>query len=77
MDGLKKFWGLAAALLLTATAGCSGILFESKGDDGKVDRLRLDSAATWDTIDKKPRNPFKDGDKLNEMNIFLKKETSF
>jgi hypothetical protein len=58
--------------------GCSGILFESKKDDGKlVERLRVDGGESWETYDDKPRNPYKDGKKLEDMSIFLKKETKF
>jgi hypothetical protein len=78
MAGLKRCGWLVAALLMAMAIGCSGVLFESKREDGNVERLRLEGGGgNWDTFDYKPREPFKEGRKLDETSVFLKKETSF
>lgn len=77
MAGLKKLWSLGVILIIALATGCSGVLFESKQEDGKVQRLRLDGGESWDSFDDKPRNPYKDGKKLDDMSIFLKKEATF
>lgn len=78
MAGLKKWWGLILALAVLVGAGCSGVLFESKREDGRVERLKVDGGESWSTYDEKPRNPAQDGRKLqDEMSIMLKKEATF
>ncbi len=78
MAGLKRGWGLILALAVLLGAGCSGVLFESKHEDGRVERLRVDGGEGWSIYDDKPRNPYQDGKKLQEeMSIMLKKEATF
>jgi len=78
MVGLKRSCGLILALVVLLGAGCSGVLFESKREDGRVDRLKVDGGESWSTYDDKPRNPAQDGRKLQEeMSIMLKKEATF
>ena len=69
-------WLVAAIVVLS---GCSGILLESKESSGKVDRLRLDSSASWNSYDDKPRNPYVSSGKhgLDDMNLMLLKEMTF
>lgn len=54
----KKFLLLLALLLglLWFVAGCAdGVLFQKQHADGRVDRLRLDSAEGWSEYDTTPR----------------------
>jgi hypothetical protein len=77
MAGPKTSWGLILALAVLLGAGCSGVLFESKHEDGRVERLRVDGVESWSTYDDKPRNPSQDGKKLEDLSIMLKKEATF
>jgi hypothetical protein len=63
-----------AALLL---AGCSGVLFASKHEDGKEARVKIDGGESWDTFDDKPRYPFDKRKTNDEMSIMLKSESTF
>ena len=69
-------WLVAAMVVLS---GCSGILLESKDSSGKVDRLRLNSSASWNSCDDKPRDPYVSSGKhgLDDMNLMLLKEMTF
>ena len=69
-------WALAATVLLS---GCSGVLFESKGDAGKVERVKIDGGEGWDTYDDRPRLPFSNSKKhgLDDMGLILKSEKTF
>jgi len=69
-------WVLAALVLLS---GCSGILMESMDSNGRVDRLKLDTVESWDSYDKRPRDPYANIGKhgLDDMGIMLKSEKSF
>jgi len=60
-------------------SGCSGILMESRESDGKTERLRIDSGASWDSYDNRPRQPYVSSGKhgLDDMSIMLKKEMTF
>jgi hypothetical protein len=71
MESRKHRWwlGLMLALLL-GTVSCSGILQESRFEDGKVERLRIQGGESWKTWD---RNSTK-GD---ESAFILKKEATF
>lgn len=74
--GSKRWlaWTLAAAVLLS---GCSGVLFESKGDGGKAESLKFDSGEGWEAYDKHPRNPFDRKNSNDEMSIMLKSVKTF
>jgi len=69
-------WALAATVLLS---GCSGVLFESKGDAGKVERVKIDGGESWDTYDDRPRQPFSNSKKhgLDDLGLMLKSEKTF
>jgi len=67
-------WGLAAMIMLS---GCS--LLECKDSGGRVDRLKLDTAETWDSYDDRPRLPYTHSGKhgLDDMGVVLKTEKTF
>jgi hypothetical protein len=69
-------WALATMVLM---AGCSGVLMESKGSDGHVDRLKLDAGESWSHYDTRPRNPSAPSGRngLDDMSIMLKSVTTF
>ena len=71
-----KTWGwLGLALLLLWGSGCSGVLFEKKLDDGRVDRVVIDGGESWDTYERRsvyPRTRTKD-----EYSIVIKQEATF
>jgi len=74
---LKKHWlvwALAAAVLLS---GCSGVMFESKDEGGKVERLKVDSGEGWNSFDSRPRYPYSKRNSQEEMSIMLLKEMTF
>ena len=74
--GIKRWLALA----LTATvllSGCSGVLFESKGDRGTSESLKLDSGEGWEGYDRHPRNPFDKRNSSDEMSIMLKSVKTF
>ena len=65
--------GMAAALLWTA--GCNGVLLETKKEDGRVEKLYLDGGESWTTYEDRSRYPqtrTKDG-----YSILLKREATF
>jgi len=76
--GIKRWlvWALAATVLLS---GCSGVLFESKDNSGKVDRVKIDSPESWDSYDDRPRQPYVNSKKhgLDDMGVMLKSEKTF
>ena len=74
--GIKRWlaWALAATVLLS---GCSGVLFESKGEGGRAESLKLDSGEGWESYDKHPRNPFDKRNSGDEMSIMLKSLKTF
>jgi hypothetical protein len=78
-----KNWGLRLALAaLLLVCGCSGVLHESKYDDGHVERLKLDGGESWDAYDDKPRPNAdvkipKKLEPLEGLGIMLKKEATF
>ena len=77
MRSWVKICWLALALAALALAGCSGVLMESKHDDGKVDRVKIDGGESWDSYDDKPRNPFTKKKSMDDMSIILKREATF
>jgi hypothetical protein len=74
--GIKLWlvWALTATVVLS---GCSGVLFESKGDGGKAESLKLDSGEGWQGYDSHPRNPFDRKNSNDEMSIMLKSVKTF
>jgi hypothetical protein len=74
--GSKRWlaWALATAVLLS---GCSGVLFESKGNRGTSERLKLDSGEGWESYDKHPRYPYDKKSSNDEMSIMLKSVKTF
>jgi len=72
--------GLLLALMLAAlvVAGCSGALYESKYEDGREGRLKVDQAESWSVYDEKPRDPASRAKKDQDaMGIILKGESTF
>ena len=66
----NKWWSGLALLVLLGGTGCAGILQELQYDDGKTERLRIQSGESWKTWD---RNSTR-GD---ESSVILKKESTF
>ena len=58
------------ALTLALSSGCTGIISEKTYEDGRLERIRLDTGTKWSVYD---RNPTKEDDAV----IFLKKESTF
>ena len=67
-------WALAATVLLS---GCSGVLFESKGNGGKGESLKIDSGEGWEGYDTHPRYPYSKRNSNDEMSIMLKSVKTF
>ena len=74
--GIKRWttWALAATLLLS---GCSGVLFESKGNRGTSESLKIDSGEGWEGYDNHPRYPYSRRNSNDEMSIMLKSVKTF
>jgi hypothetical protein len=74
--GMRRLlpWALAAMVLVS---GCA--LLESRDDNGKVERVRLDAGESWDSYDDRPRQPYVNSGKhgLDDMSIMLKSEKTF
>jgi len=64
------WWLVAGALTLVLGGGCAGVISEKSYEDGRLERIRLDSGTKWSVYD---RNPTKQDDTA----IFLKKESTF
>jgi hypothetical protein len=67
-------WTLAATVLLS---GCSGVLFESKGDGGRSESLKLDAGEGWEAYDNQPRYRYDKKNSNDEMSIMLKSVKTF
>jgi hypothetical protein len=67
-------WALATAVLLS---GCSGVLFESKGNRGTSERFKLDSGEDWERYDNHPRSPSDKRNSNDEKSIMLKSVKTF
>jgi hypothetical protein len=52
------------------SSGCAGIISEKVTDDGKLERVRLDTGTSWSSW---TRNPMKKDDSV----LMLKKESTF
>jgi hypothetical protein len=72
-----KIWWLGLGLAALVLAGCSGVLLESKRDDGRQERVKIDTGESWDTYDDKPRNPYTKKKTMDDMSIMLKREATF
>ena len=74
--GIKRWlvWALAAAAL---SSGCSGVLFESKGDGGTAEAVKIDSGEGWEDYDTHPRLPYSKKSTNDEMCIMLKTLKTF
>jgi hypothetical protein len=75
MEVMKNWGWLGLALLLLWGVGCSGVLMESKQEDGRVDRVKIDGGESWSTYEERsrfPRTKTKD-----EYSIVIKKEATF
>jgi hypothetical protein len=70
MAGVRSSWWLALAVTLLLGPGCTGILSEQYYEDGRTERLRLQSGDKWSNWE---RNPFKE----NDTCIMLKKELTY
>jgi hypothetical protein len=64
----------ALALIIMLVCGCSGVLLETKQEDGTVQRIKVDGGESWSVYDDKPRIPNK---KYDDMSIMLKQEATF
>ncbi len=71
----KKCGLIGMALMLLWGAGCSGVLHESKKEDGRVDRLVIDGGESWTTYEDRPRYP--QSRTKDEYSIVIKKEATF
>ena len=67
-------WALVATVLLS---GCSGVLFESKGEGGKAESLKIDSGEGWQDYDNPSRYPHSKRNSVDEMSIMLKSVKTF
>jgi hypothetical protein len=77
MAGRKIFrWLALLALALWFLVGCAnGVIFQKVGEDGSVDRLRIDKTEGWGDYDTTPRDPnekHKDG-----YGLMMKSEAIF
>lgn len=77
MAGGLKIWLLILALTALLLAGCSAVLLESKQEDGKLSRVKLDTGESWEFYDGKPKNPFDKKKTYDDMSIMLKQESTF
>lgn len=68
--GRRGQWWLGVTLAALLAGGCSGILSESRYEDGQAERLRLHGGESWRTWDRNPR-------KADEGCVILKKESTF
>ncbi|MCX5890339.1 MAG: hypothetical protein NTY36_12905 [Deltaproteobacteria bacterium] len=76
--GGKSGWWLALMLAVLVGAGCSGVLYEFKHEDGREDRLKVDQAESWSTYDDKPRKPDSRAKKDQDARgLILKQESTF
>jgi hypothetical protein len=74
--GIKRWvaWALAVTMLLS---GCSGVLFEAKGEGGRAESLKLDSGEGWESYDNNPRYRYDKKNSGDEMSIMLKSLKTF
>ncbi len=78
MRGGHFSWWLGLLLLALVGAGCSGVLYESKYEDGRAERLKIDQGESWSSYDDKPRKPDSKAKKdQDDTSIMLKKESTF
>ncbi|MCX5888839.1 MAG: hypothetical protein NTY36_05235 [Deltaproteobacteria bacterium] len=75
----KSGWWLALMLLVVLLGNsCSGVLYKSKDENGREDRLLVDPVESWSTYDDKPRKPDSRAKKDRDaMGVILKQESTF
>lgn len=74
----KFNWWLGLLLVVLVGAGCSGVLYESKSQDGREERLKIDQGEGWSSYDDKPRKPDSRAKKdQDDTSIMLKRESTF
>jgi hypothetical protein len=75
----KSCWWLALMLLVVLLGNsCSGVLYKSKDENGREDRLLVDPVESWSTYDDKPRKPDSRAKKDRDaMGVILKQESTF
>jgi len=72
MNGGRWRRWLALGLAVLLAGGCaSGIILEKRHQDGKADRLRMDSLDGWTSWDHRFTN------RHDEMGVVFKKENTF
>jgi hypothetical protein len=78
MRGGKTLWLAALVLVGLVGAGCSGVLYEAKYEDGREERLKIEQAESWSTYDDKPRKPDSKAKKdQDSTGLILKQEMTF
>jgi hypothetical protein len=79
--GLKnweiKRWLWLVLAVTVLLSGCSGVLFESKGNRGTSESLKVDSGEGWEGYDGHPRYPYDKKSSNDEMSIMLKSVKTF
>lgn len=69
MRRITCWLGAALAAALVA-CGCAGVLTEKINEEGKMERIRLDTGYKWSSLDKS-------GAKEDDKSLLLKKEIAF
>jgi hypothetical protein len=77
MAGRLKILRIALALATLWLAGCSEVLLESKHEDGRLERVKVDAGESWEFFDDKPRFPYSKNKTYDDMSIMLKREMTF
>jgi len=71
MKSRKNLWWLGLVVAaLWGVAGCSGILQESRYENGQVERLRFSGGEGWKSWDR-------NSTRKDESSFFLKREATF
>lgn len=76
MSRVKTGWLLGWLLSALLLCGCSGVLVESKYEDGRIERVKLDQGESWSVYEDKPRYHSQKKEK-EDLGIMLKKEATF
>ena len=79
MAARKMFrWLALLALALWFLVGCAnGVIFQKVGEDGSVDRLRIDRTAGWGDYDTIPRDRNDKRETQSAYGLMLKSEEVF
>jgi hypothetical protein len=70
------FLALILACLVTLH-GCGGVIYEMPRENGRVERLRLDTGEGWESYDTTPRYRSQKPKDLENYSIMLKNEATF